>query len=189
MNYNKDYFIASPDFDIHKYEILPEKSSIQRRFHYRKLNFGEAPVSFSLEDERLLALFPPMLFCTPSFFVSEDIKNIFDDKIYSGQLYPALINGKKGYYLLNIFDELDCWDRENSIYEQDDIDDDPHVIKYSLNNDVLNSIPEKERMIFKMGGDDLAPLIVHKDIKKILEKKVDYLKFFMIENYELGDEY
>ncbi len=189
MSYDKSYFIANPDFDKPQYEVFPTEESSQRSFHYKKLNFGESPVSFIMEDEKLLDSLPLMIFCTPSFFISKELVEVFDGKIYSGQLYPALINGKDGYYLINIFNELDCWDRNSSVYENDDIDDDPHVIKYSLSKGVLDGIPENERLIFRMGGDDLAPLVVHSKIKKLIESKVDNINFFMIENYQLGDEY
>ncbi|MEZ8240497.1 hypothetical protein AB6C73_18715, partial [Vibrio splendidus] len=61
--------------------------------------------------------------------------------------------------------ELDCWDRSKSNYEQEDPDGDPHVIKYHLDVEVLDKIKESDRLIFKMGGDDLSPFIVHDKIK------------------------
>ena len=190
MKYDQEYYIISPDFDIEGYSVIPSDSTGLRRFHYRELVYGEPALRFSTKSGQQLGEDIAMLFCTPSFIISGDLKEIFDDSVYGGKLYPAIINDTMHHYLLiNIYDSLDCWDRERSVYEIDDPDDEPHGIKYSLNSAILDEIPESKRLIFKMGGDDLAPVVVHKTIKKKLEQKIPYLKFYCIESYELGDEY
>jgi hypothetical protein len=190
MKYDQEYYIMSPNYDVEGYSVIPNGATGLRRFHYRELVYGEPALRFNTKNGQKLDDDVGMLFCTPSFIISEDLKDILDDSIYSGKLYPAIINDTMhNYYLVNIYDSLDCWDRNRSVYEHDDPDDEPHVIKYSLNHAILDGIPESERLVFKMGGDDLAPIVVHKTIKRKLEGKIPYLKFYCIENYQLGDEY
>ena len=190
MNYNSEYYIVSPDFDIEGYEVKPSESTGLRRFHYRELAYGEPALCFTTKNSEVLANGTKMLFSIPSFIVSEELKIIFEDALYGGKLYPATINDSPNrYFLLNMYKKLDCWDRSMSVFEQDDLDDTPHVIKYHLNSDVLDKIQEPQRLIFKMGGDDLSPIVVHKKIKDKLEKMIPYLNFFSIDSYELGDEY
>ncbi|ELK8587305.1 TPA: hypothetical protein KDX64_000621 [Vibrio vulnificus] len=190
MKYDHEYYIMSPDYDVEGYSVIPSDSTSLRRFHYRELVYGEPALRFSTKNGQTLDEDVEMLFCTPSFIISEDLKEVFDDGVYGGKLYPAIINNTKhSYFLINIYEALDCWDRNRSVYEHDDPDDEPHVIKYSLNHVILDEIPESDRLVFKMGGDDLAPIVVHKTIKRKLERKIPYLKFYSIESYQLGEEY
>jgi hypothetical protein len=180
----------SPDFDRKGYEVKPSESTMSRRFYNRELVDGESVLCFSSKNRELISQGAKMVFCTPSFIISEELKDIIDGNLYGGKLYPAMLNDYPArYFLLNMYKKLDCWDRDKSVYEQDDPDDTPHVIKYHLNSDILDNMDESKRLIFKMGGDDLSPMVVHETVKCKLEKRVMYLKFIPIDSYELGDEY
>ncbi|MEZ8201156.1 imm11 family protein [Vibrio splendidus] len=190
MNYNNEYYVMTPNFDMVGFKVIPTESTALRRFHYRKQIYGEPALRFYSKGNKIIDNTMPMLFCTPSVIISESLKELIDDNIYGGSLYPVIINDEcDDYFLINIYEELDCWDRSKSTYEQQDPDEDPHVINYHLDVDVLDKIKESERLIFKMGGDDLSPFIVHEKIKRKIEKKVPYVNFFSLETYQLGDEY
>jgi len=71
---------------------------------------------------------------------------------------------------------LDCWDKRKSDYINDPIlggenDNDKYyeVLKFSLNEDMLGSIPLEERLLFKMGGALNAMLTCHESIKPLEE--------------------
>ncbi|WP_167852959.1 AHH domain-containing protein [Vibrio tasmaniensis] len=190
VNYNNEYYVMTPNFDLVGFKVIPTESTALRRFHYRKQIYGEPALRFYSKGNKIIDNTMPMLFCTPSVIISESLKELIDDNIYGGSLYPVIINEEcDNYFLINIYEELDCWDRSKSTYEQQDPDEDPHVINYHLDVDVLDKIKESERLLFKMGGDDLSPFIVHDKIKRKIEKKVPYVNFFSLETYQLGDEY
>lgn len=195
MNYNEVYYVMTPNYD-EEYEILhitPSESTGIRRFHYREMSYGDPALNFISNGLDSVDEMPLMLFCKPSILVSEKLKNIFDDGVYGGKLFPAIVEDNKikfdSYFLVNIFEELDCWSRKESVYKQRDPDYYPRVYEYRLDKSVLDKIEEKNRLIFRMGGADLSPVIVHERVKKILERSVNSVNFYPINTYKFGDEF
>ena len=124
MNYNEVYYVMTPNYD-EEYEILhitPSESTGIRRFHYREMSYGDPALNFISNGLDSVDEMPLMLFCKPSILVSEKLKNIFDDGVYGGKLFPAIVEDNKikfdSYFLVNIFEELDCWSRKESVYKQ-----------------------------------------------------------------------
>ncbi len=195
MNYNEVYYVMTPNYD-EEYEILhitPSESTGIRRFHYREMSYGDPALNFISNGLDSVDEMPLMLFCKPSILVSEKLKNIFDDGVYGGKLFPAIVEDNKikfeSYFLVNIFEELDCWSRKESAYKQRDPDYYPRVYEYRLEKSVLDKIEEKNRLIFRMGGADLSPVIVHERAKKIIERIVNSVNFHPIDTYKFGDEF
>ncbi|WP_258514893.1 imm11 family protein [Vibrio alginolyticus] len=93
------------------------------------------------------------------------------------------------YYLVNIFELLDCWDRDKSTFKQKDPEYFPRVYEYSLDTCVLDQIKESERLVFKMGGTDLSPMVVHEKIKNRLEPLGIGTNYFRVSDYCFGDEF
>ena len=195
MNYDEIYYVMCPGCEDKDeiFHVTPTDATALRRFHYRELVYGEPALKFEAENENVLNSSPLMLFCKPTFIISSKIKEVFDDGVYGGKLYPANIffnNARvNDYFALNMFDDLDCWDRDKSDFKQNEPDYYPRVYQYRLNSSTLDKIIESERLIFKMGGADLSPLIVHKKVKDKIENKVDNIKFFSVSKYRFGDEY
>ncbi|WP_456294955.1 hypothetical protein M1D72_06360 [Vibrio sp. AK197] len=195
MNYNDTYYLMSPNYEIENeaFHVVPTEATAQRRFHYRELVYGEVSVKFNAKTDDFLSLDPMMLFCIPSFIVSKDLKIIIDDHIYGGKLYPAVVEfqnkSSSDFYLINIYQELDCWDRNSSLYKQKDPDYYPRVYKYKLDSTILDKIPENERLIFKMGGTDLSSIFIHESLKIKLENVLKNIKFLKVSEYEFGDEF
>ncbi|MEZ8504734.1 hypothetical protein AB6D08_26085, partial [Vibrio splendidus] len=52
-----------------------------------------------------------------------------------------------------------------------------------------NQAPSMITGIFRMGGSDLSPVIVHEKIKRVIEKNMDGVNFFSVKDYRFGDEY
>ncbi len=195
MNYNERYFLMSPNYESKNeiFHVVPTDPTAMRRFHYRELIYGEAAVKFNAKIDEVFNLEPLILICKPSYIISNELKDLIDDHIYGGKLYPAVISSENmssdEFYLINIYKKLDCWDRNSSSYKQNDPDYYPRVYKYKLNDSILDCIPENDRLIFKMGGTDLSPIFVHEKIKVQLENKVKNVKFFKVSEYEFGDEF
>lgn len=197
MNYNDSYYLLVQNFESEVFQVVPTDETALRRFHYRQLELADAPVTFNAKKKQLLNDLitdkPLMLFCKPSFIVASELKTLVEDHIYGGQLYPAIIASKEtsveGYYLINMYQKLDCWDRETSEYQQKDPDYYPRVSRYQLDDTILDAIPENERLLFKMGGTDLSPVFVHEHLKNALEQHLQNVRFFRVSDYQFGDEF
>ncbi|MEZ9744595.1 DUF1629 domain-containing protein [Vibrio splendidus] len=195
MDYNDLYYVMTPNFDD-EYEVIhinPTEGTGLRRFHYRDLPFGEPAVKFILSNCATDNKIPSMFFCKPSFLISEKLKADFDSGVYGGKLFPATIGNEKikidDFFLVNISNELDCWSRNESVYKQKDPDYYPRVYQYRLDSTVLDKIEENKKLVFRMGGSDLSPVIVHEKIKRVIEKNMDGVNFFSVKDYRFGDEY
>jgi len=197
--FEDEYYILCPDYSQQStYNIIKaDQATSKRRFHYRELISGGKPAFFESKDNtwvtKSLSL---LLFVMPSIVIHKDLTTQIDERsIFGGKYFPAVYVDESGeylenYYLLNIFNKLDCWCRANSEYEQQEPDDTPHVIKYKLDQNTLEKIDENERLIFKMGGVDLPKIFVHRKIIAILkEAQVRGFKAIKVADYELGMEF
>lgn len=116
------------------------------------------------------------------------------------QLYPSIYidtsgNYHDGYWFLNITEELDCWDRVDSDYEEPDIDEDdedadlefPTIARYSLDARILDRIPEEQRLIFRMGGTDDPLVFIHNKVRQFLEQRsATGIRLFRVTDYVKG---
>jgi hypothetical protein len=61
--------------------------------------------------------------------------------------------------------DFDCWDRKKSIYEPEPSYNNWHTVyDYILDEELLEKTPLQERLLFKMGGSTLAPVLAHQSI-------------------------
>ena len=166
-----------------------------RRPSYRRLTVGQNPAFFNSEFET--RAIGQMLFSLPSIILHKSIVGaLTNENIWGGQLYPAVYIDAKGkyeedFFLINMFNELDCWSRTDSVYELEEGDDeDAYMIKYKLDNEILQNIEEDKRLIFKMGGVDRPLMFLHERIiKAFKEQKVEGYKIFKVVDYEFGVEF
>lgn len=121
--------------------------------------------------EEILDMNIPDLYMHPAVYVDDD------DKWY------------EDYWYMTFEGRLDCWSRENSDYEKNDPirlggDELYQIYTYALDEKILNSMPEKNRLLFKMGGS-LDPFIVcHESIVRIFKKYgVPGVDFVGVEDY------
>jgi len=194
-NFENDYYILCPDYSQHSARnmIKADRATVKRRLHNRELIAESPPALFDLkeqgaDDQKISAL----LFAVPSIVVENNLKVLIDEiNIFGGKYFPAVLKDADGrnhenYWLLNIFEDLDCWCRINSQYEQLTSDDTPHVIEYKFDHDKLQVIDEKNRLIFKMGGVDLPQVFIHRKIFQILtEFNVTGFKAIKVVDYQL----
>ncbi|MDA0147410.1 imm11 family protein [Vibrio sp. LaRot3] len=196
MSYNNNYYIMHGNYsdNTEPWQVIPTEQTALRRFHFRKLNLEDGAVHFNAKS-RLALSETSNLFCTPSLLFTESFKAQLEQHIYGGQLFPATVeykgeNTQQPFLLLNMYQDLDCWDRETSDYKEcDDEDDEPRVYQYRLDANVLDKIDEDQRLIFKMGGCDLSPLFIHEKLKQQIEPLAPNLRFIRVSDYQFGDEY
>ncbi|WP_434086570.1 imm11 family protein [Vibrio neptunius] len=129
--------------------------------------------------------------------VSEKVASVIQEYNIDGfQLFPAVIIGDDGkwhekFYFFNFYAPLDCVDFENS-----DVDEyKPNakyneVVSYKLLSDVLDCIPEENRLIIKLARVEGGALIFHEKIVNALARfDVEAFQFFKLSEYRLGMEY
>lgn len=83
-----------------------------------------------------------------------------EDERYPGYWYPTFAKA------------FDCWDRLASDYDDDEaigsgISALHGVYTYSLNTQLLDDTPLKDRLLFKMGGTLHAMIVCHKSLASI----------------------
>lgn len=194
MNHNESYYLMFPDYKNSKdFNVVPTEETGLTRFHYKKLTHGIDQLSFISKTKASdIVQETEVLFCEPTLLVSKSIKEVLENKIYGGQFYPALVetgdNNYHEFFVVNLFEKLDCWDRNKSVFELDE-DDGARVYKYSLDSNVLDEIEVNDRQIFKIGGTDLSPVFVHEKAKEQLSSMTNNLRFFPVLEYNFGDEY
>ncbi|KLN63069.1 imm11 family protein [Vibrio sp. VPAP30] len=201
-NYNDEYYIIEQDYSFEENAAYPSESSSNFDYDYDELVLGTKPLKFHAEisdvgDFKSSYIF---LYDGPSFLVNTDLKEKIDFGLYGSQFFPAIIVGEdKGvrddFWVLNTYDMLDALDESKSdiktISESvDGLSMSGSVLKYSLNFELLSSIPEEERLIFKMSNTSTEPVFVHEKIVRIFRKlSVEGVKFYKVSEYEFGDEF
>lgn len=91
-------------------------------------------------------------------------------------LYPTVYiddndNWHENYWFLNFYKSLDCLDMVASQYDkEDDIYLDPDIEKFSLDETILNKIPEEQRLVFRIGRSLIAYIFMHLRVVEFLQK-------------------
>jgi len=178
-NYNHQYYLCDKPSHETLLELTPTKATGDRPYSYEKLILGQKPLffknAFSNDDktnnkERLLT---DVLFDGSSCFVSSSIRKKLERyNTNNFQYYPTVFiddkdNWHENYWLINLYDEIDCLDRKLSKHIDfgDEFEDDElAIITYVLNNDVLDTIEESNRLIFKIAGTTTEQIFIHQKL-------------------------
>ena len=131
----------------------------------------------------------------PDSVVSRKIYNVLEPMNIKGiQLVPAVIKGKndvifEDYWIIHIYNRIDCMDRERSIYETDD-DNEVHFIeKLYLDRKKLEEIPVEERLIFSLESHR-SKRIYHKSVvEAIMSVNPEGVMFYPIEEWYDGIQF
>lgn len=199
--FDDSYYIAFHTNDDRHPRLTPTKGSEDVIFDGGE--FSGPPLYFinGYRDEDIAAnrveQIGDVLFDGSDLIVSDSIKRYLEKfDTPNLQLYPAVYIDNNdqwhdAYWYLNFTDELECWDKNLSVYTPPDDPTDPYdyaeVEKYSLDSNILSAIPEKNRMLFKMGGASVSYVFVHKDVVKfILENCKATVRFIKVVDFEQG---
>ncbi len=204
QNHNEDYYLIFSDPSKTEYDIIPSDSTSKRNYDSDELNFGEKPLFFEAETPNLdfansdYEIFFPI----GSIVVTDKLKQLLEDGLYGAKFYPAIVKGeeegiREDMWALNIYEPLDCWDRDKSvasypggIKSMGGIDVLPSVKSFHLSSEILDNIPEKNRLLFVMDNTDVTNIFVHKKFVDIFEKyNVKGPKFFKVSEYRFGMEF
>lgn len=199
-NLENQYYVIFPDSTFVERPIYFDfdRDAGRRRASYNELSIEDGPVHFQLDTflKTVTSEFNPLSFSLPNIIIHNSILGeLSSEGIYGGRLFPAVYdeteqNKHEGYFLINIFEELDCWDRKKSTYEPDEGDTDVSMQSYRLNEDKLLAINESERLIFRMGGVSRPLNFVHEKIIEHFKKNnIQGFKIFKVNEYEFGMEF
>lgn len=198
--FNEVYYVACGNSYEEQMRLSINKKS-DGYFFYGELTKEGEPIffepSFQERNKKLgiASVKTDVMFDGPSFVVNNNIKKELDKYDLHGiQLCPAIViestGWDEGYWYLNIYQYLDCWDKDKSITRPlkagRDIED-TKVLKYHLDKSVLNKIPENNRMIFKMGGGFYSHIFIHeKLVTYLLKNNITGIRFFKVSDFEEG---
>ncbi|WPU30777.1 hypothetical protein SIO17_17060 [Pseudoalteromonas piscicida] len=208
-NYNEEYYILLTDYNENTLYTIPLERSATRHFGIKKLNWGDEPIFFEncyKERDALNNFTRPI---TDVFFdatvpiinsrIRDKLKFLY---LKDMQLYPAVFINDEGayiedYWYMNFWQELDCWDREKSKIEtftaeemvDPDYLEDCEIYKYHLDSEVLDNIPEEERLIFKQAGG-VKYIFVHQTVADIFfEEKATGVNLVKVSDFEEGMQF
>ena len=188
---NYPLLIATVKTAARDYEFDPVPPSSEALFFQNE----EALENPDSEDQFIT---PPILITGVSFITIGTIKRYLTELGLKGmRFHPAVyIAGKEDcyedYWYLNIYTTIDCWDRDKSkvkkIFSNDGMP--LELRKIVLDEAVLDSIDEENRLIFRMGSAAGSPLLVHQRIIDYFEEaSVTGYRAFKVNEYQFGMEF
>lgn len=184
-DHNSQYFFIRADNvnNTRLPSLCPDTNTSERRFRYDPEPIGSAPLIFTngWKEEYLQRGIKDdvtdVLFDGNNFAVRDRIRRqLLELNVPHLHIHPTIYIDDSGqwhedYWYLTFSKLLDCWDRETSDYGDDPIEIGGTtlygVYSYSLNTELLDSIPLSDRLLFKMGGTIQAMEVCHKSIAGI----------------------
>ncbi|MBY0444376.1 MAG: hypothetical protein K2Q15_04100 [Burkholderiales bacterium] len=186
-NFNEDYYFILELRNARMPTLSPDEDTAEKPYTTQALPLGEKPLIFEngrLDRQKargITPLTPPpnILFNGSNVVVNDEIREklLQLDLTYLA-IQPAIYIDHKdqwheNYWFLTFTDRFDCWDRKKSTYDPDPLDilGPPRyeIYTYSLNDDLLEKTPLKERLIFKMGGTTEGIIVVHKSLASLFK--------------------
>ena len=205
--YEESYYIVYPDYDFDAYDngLNPTPHTANIDWDCEKLNFGSKPLTFISRNDDLdfLKKDYAIAFNVPNFVVTQKLKELLALGLYGCQFFPAMVQDKKnnvveGLWALNTYEELDCIDFKRSKHfisddgstEIDGFPIEAEMENYRFREEVLDAIPEKERLIFQVENTSMGEIFVHQKVVDIFKKNnVNGINFFKVSEFEDGDQY
>ncbi|NSY35494.1 hypothetical protein DS891_18310 [Pseudoalteromonas sp. JC28] len=208
-DFNDQYYIILKNYCEVTLHLTALQKSADRDYEFEQLVWGKEPLFFenAYRDKDnangVIRPIPSVLLDATIPIVSSKIRERLKLFNFVGmQLYPAVYiddggNYHEDYWCMNFWQELDCWDREKSKTEKATKEElaDPYfmsridVYKYHLDSEVLDKIPEEERLIFKQAGG-LKYVFVHQKIADIFfEEKATGVNLVKVSDFEEGMQF
>ena len=193
-NVNLEYYVISSDFSpslplleetFDVFDLLKQKNALDIE---SKIVFNLAkpsPINPTFGDHH----------SSPNSVVSQKLADIISSfNIDNIQMLPSVIVDDDGatyenYYLVHIYNYIDCLDKTRSIIEIDNSTKSTSIKKMRLSSMTLNKIDLPKRLIFKL--EEIPHLkIYHKSIvDAITSSEITGLKFYTIKDWYDGMQF
>ena len=201
--YDDQYYIVSKAFDENTLYLTALQKTANRDYEYTKMEFGQEPLFFenAYKDRDIKEnIYRPIQKSHMNMnfvLVNDEVRDLLKNKIINGfQLYPAVIIDDKedyheGFWFFNIYEDSDYLDLNACVIDDYDPDADDHVIRqYSLNEKLLDSIDEEQRLIFRPSYTNIGYTIVHQKIVDIFTQlNIDNIKFYKLSEWKKGMQF
>ena len=187
--FDNDYFFIHSQPDERIPIMTADKDTGARPYRSSRLPPGEKPLIFhngyyeTQRENRIKPMNPPpeILFSGFNIMVKSDVREaLLPYEIPNLSMYPAIYIDHKdvwheGYWFLTFLEEFDCWDRQNSEFDNEDEDlldedDGYYVYRYSLNDELLENTPLAARRLFLMGKTMRPVVTVHRSIAHLFKR-------------------
>lgn len=182
-DHSNDYFFLRRPADEGLPYPQPDEETAKLNFMFEVMPLGSRPLSFfngmaDMQKERRVRMYkgaPELMFVGSDLLASERVREkLLPRELSNLALQPAVYVDDEGkrhesFWYLTFTRRFDCWDRDRSEYDRDD----PielggmqlfNVYSFKLKEKLLDSTPLQERLLFKMGGVNPAPVTVHKSL-------------------------
>ncbi len=200
--YNDQYYIIFKKYNEETLYLVVHDRSDYRNYEYTKLEFGQ-PMFFEngyKEKDLARGIRRPIKKAHLNItwpVVTNDIKvSLEHTENACFQFYPAVIEddeGKyhEGYWVFNIFEQIDVLDLEKCEIDEFDPNNEIHPIdKYYLSDEKLDLIPESERLVFMPKYTNIGHVMVHESVVEVFKKhNVDTLNFIKVSEWEMGYQF
>ncbi|ATD08781.1 hypothetical protein SIO17_17065 [Pseudoalteromonas piscicida] len=208
-DFNDQYYIILKKYSEVTLHLTALQKSADRDYEFEQLVWGKEPLFFenAYRDKDnangVIRPIPSVLLDATIPIVSSKIRERLKLFNFVGmQLYPAVYiddgdNYHEDFWCMNFWQELDCWDRAKSKIEKFTAEEmlEPDylkgcdIYKYHLDSEVLDKIPEEERLIFKQAGG-LKYVFVHQKIADIFfEEKATGVNLVKVSDFEEGMQF
>lgn len=185
QNYDDDYYFIRKDDDDCLPSLTATEETVERGYTYQPQPAGSAPLVFfngAKEHDRRMGIkpitdVPDILFNGSFLVVRAHIRNeLIRLDVPSLHTHPAIFFGDddqlhQDYWFLAFSERFDCWDRERSEYEGEALELGGFklhsVYTYSLNSELLDSVPLANRLFFQMGGTQDAFMVCHRTVARL----------------------
>ena len=202
-NYEAQYYMVDEVYNDETLYLKSTKNTGRRDYSFKKMNFGEEPLFFenAYKDEDLKRKVTRPIKTAhmniTKVIVNDKIKKRLENfKVRNFQLFPSVIiddqeQYHEGYWFFNIYNKLEVLDFEKSEIRRYKPEREFHnVEKFALRADVLDKIPEEERLIFRINGLDRLLTFVHQKVVDIFEEEgVETLNFYKLSEYHSGQQF
>ena len=129
---------------------------------------------------------------SPSSVISQKIHDVLEKlNLKDIQMIPATISGKdnevfENYWFVNVYNRIPAVDRKKSDYSWNDFLEIANPIKkLVLNEELLNSIPLEDRLVFRL-EENSAFEIYHKSVvDAIMATNPEGIQFTKVEDYHI----
>jgi hypothetical protein len=187
-NYDDEYFFVHKADDKRLPSATANDDTVERNYTFEVQQVGAAPFVFfngSKEYDRKLGVvspreLPDVLFNGNNLLVRTAIRDDLIQLDVPGlQMHPSVFIDDRGhwhedYWFLIFPNRFDCWDREESDYEEEPLELGGYLLHsvytYRLNSDLLDNTPIEQRLLFKMGGTQDGFIVCHQQLAHVFRK-------------------
>lgn len=183
------YFLVKPTEDERLPSLSPDDNTSDKNYDFEYFPVGSPPFIFfngakeynKKRNIPSLKTVPSILFDGTNLLISNSMReSILALNIPNLHMHQSVYIHDDGewyenYWYMTFVDRLDCWSKSKSDFDKEE---EPirsggfelfAVYKFYFDEGILDSIPQSQRLLFKMGGAVNALIVCHESILDIFK--------------------